>query len=296
MNTRLRNKALPYLFMLPATLVIVFVYVVPFLSSIYFSMTDWNGISWNMKFIGLKNYLDILHEQSVGEVFMNNVKYFLLLVFVQNFVGLMIALLLNTKMKGRNFFRAVFFMPTIVSIVAVGFIWSLIFDPMNGPIPILVQNFHLNFLKDFQWLGDINNSLYVISGINIWQWAGWNMVIYLAGLQSIPKELLESADVDGARSIKRFLNVTLPMLAPAITVNIVSSSIGALKLFDLPFILTKGGPGHASETLAITIYNNSFLSNKMGYGIALSLVLFLLVLIVSILQMVYLRAAEGEIN
>jgi ABC-type sugar transport system permease subunit len=130
----------------------------------------------------------------------------------------------------------------------------------------------------------------------MWQWTGWNMVVYFAGLQSIPGDLYESADMDGATALQQFRHVTVPMLAPAITINMVVSTIGVLKIFDLPLVMTNGGPGHSTETLTITIYNESFLANKIGYGTALSLVLFILVLIISSLQTLYLRKREANIT
>lgn len=296
MTNRFSNRYLPYLFMLPAILILLFVYIGPFFSSIYISMTDWNGISWAMNFIGFKNFIDILNEPSIGEILLNNLKYLLVLVFIQNFAAVILAVLIDRVIAVKNFFRAVFFMPTIVATVAIGFIWTLILDPVNGSIPNIVDKLGITFLSGVQWLGDPNVTLFVIAFVSMWQWTGWNMVIYIAGLQSIPKDLYESSDIDGASALSKFKHITIPMLAPAITVNMVMSTIGVLKFFDMPFIMTKGGPGHSTETLAITIYNNAFLINKMGYGTAISLVLFILVLAITIFQTMYFRRAEEDIN
>ena len=227
--------------MAPAILIILFIFIGPFLSSIYISMTDWSGMSWNMNFIGLKNYINIFRDPNIGEVMLNNLKYLILLVFVQNLVAVILAVMVEECSFGKKFFRSVFFIPSLVASVAVGFIWTLMLDPINGSVPNLINMLHIDSLSHFQWLGDPNNTLYVIAFISIWQWAGWNMVIYIAGLQSIPKELYEASEIDGASWFARFRRITLPLLAPAITVNMVVSSIGALKLFDLPFIMTKGG-------------------------------------------------------
>lgn len=282
--------------MLPAILILAFVFIGPFFSSVYISMTDWDGISWKMDFIGLKNFIDIINEPSIGEILLNNLKYLLILVFVQNFAAVLLAVMVDGVAAGRNFFRAVFFMPTIIATVAIGFIWTLMLDPVNGSIPNFAAKLGLSFLTGVQWLGDPNVTLFVIAFVSMWQWTGWNMVIYIAGLQSIPKDLYESSDIDGAGAPSKFRHITLPMLAPAITVNMVMSTIGVLKFFDMPFIMTKGGPGHSTETLAITIYNNSFLINKMGYGTAISIVLFILVLMITIFQTIYFRRAEEDIN
>jgi raffinose/stachyose/melibiose transport system permease protein len=282
--------------MLPAILLILFVFLLPFLASIYISLTDWNGMGWNMRFIGLKNFMNIFLGRNIWDILVNNFKYFIILVFVQNFAAVIIAIILNVRFKGRDFFRALIFLPTIISAVAVSFVWTLIYDPIYGPLPAVSTFLHLPFLANSTWLGDPNIAIYLIAFVSLWQWTGWNMVVYFAGLQSIPGELYESADMDGASALQQFRHITIPMLAPAITINLVVSTIGVLKIFDLPFVMTNGGPGHTTETLAITIYNESFLANKIGYGTALSLVLFIMVLLISSLQTIYLRKREANIT
>ena len=282
--------------MLPAILLILFVFLLPFLASIYISLTDWNGMGWNMRFVGLKNFINMSRTRNIVEVLINNVKYFIILVFVQNAAAVLIAVLLNTKIKGQFFFRAVLFLPTIISPVAVSFIWNLMYDPIYGPIPIIAKFLRLPWLAGSTWLGDPGLALYLIAFVSMWQWTGWNMVVYYAGLQTIPGELYESANLDGASALEQFYHVTIPMLAPAITINMVISTIGVLKIFDLPFVMTNGGPGYSTATFAIIIYNESFLANKIGYGTALSLVLFLMVLLISALQTFYLRKREANIT
>ncbi len=290
-----RKKILPYMFMLPAILLILFIYLIPFVYSIVISLTDWNGISKNMNFIGIKNYIDIVKEKSLQQVLRNNVVYFIEIVIIQNVLAMLIAVLLNGKFKSKNFFRATLFMPTVVCTVAVGFIWNLMFDPVSGPIPGLIQFLNIPGLKDIIWLGNPRTALHTIVLVNTWQWTGWSMVIYIAGLQSIDEGLYEASSIDGANSWKKFFHITLPLLAPSITINIVTASIGAFKIFDLPFVMTKGGPGRASESLAMAIYNNSFSLNKMGYGTAISLVLFSIILTISIFQTMYFRKREENI-
>jgi ABC-type sugar transport system permease subunit len=281
--------------MLPAILLILFVFLLPFLASIYISLTDWNGMGWNMNFIGIKNFISMAGGRTIREVLLNNFKYFIILVFVQNFAAVLIAVILNIKLPGRNFFRAALFLPTIISAVSVSFIWTFIYDPMYGLIPQMARFLHLPFLSGSTWLGDPHLAIYLVAFVSMWQWTGWNMVVYFAGLKAIPGELYESADMDGATGLQQFRHVTIPMLAPAITINMVVSTVGVLKIFDLPFVMTNGGPGHSTETFAITIYNESFLANKIGYGTALSLVLFVMVLLVSSLQTLYLRKRETDI-
>jgi len=281
--------------MLPAILTILFVSLAPFLYSVAISLTDWDGISPSMSFVGLNNYKTMLTDSTLRDVLSNNVVYFIWLVGAQNVFALIIAMVLNGKFRGRNFFRATIFFPTLVSSVAVGFIWSLMYNPMAGVLTTISKILDLP-TKSLIWLGDPIFAKYSIIATSIWQWAGWNVIIYFAGLQSIPDEMYEAAAIDGAGVLKRTFFIVLPLLAPAITINIVMSSIGALKLFDLPYIMTGGGPGHTSSTIAIAIYHNSFLMNKMGYGTAISLVLFVLVLIVSAVQTILLRRQEERVS
>lgn len=296
LNTKRRVRLLPYFFMLPAFILLLLLFVVPFICNVLISLTDWNGINLKFNFIGLQNYISMFRENSIFQVLMNNLKFLLILVLIQNFIALIVSLLLYEAPVGKVFFKAVVFIPTLLSMVAVSFMWTYMLDPINGVLYKLFDVLHLSGLSNIMWLGDERIIVYVLAIISMWQWTGWNVVIYLAGLTSIPKDLYESCEIDGASFLARLRHITIPMLAPAFSVNIIMSTIGALKIFDLPFIMTKGGPGHSSETIAITIYNNSFLINKMGYGAALSLVLFVLVLIVSIAQTTYFKRLEEDIT
>ncbi|HWQ80592.1 MAG TPA: sugar ABC transporter permease, partial [Anaerovoracaceae bacterium] len=284
-----------FLFLLPAALLIIFVFAGPLMISFCASLTDWTGIGFTWNFIGFQNYADILKEQRIGQIAVNSMLYLFFLVFIQNGLAILIALLLNKNFKGKDLFRSLLFMPTVVATVAVGFIWSMIFDPVNGALPILSDKLNLPLLGDFSWLGDSKYAIYLIILVSMWQWTGWNMIIYLAGLQGIPEDLYESAALAGASSFDRFRYITLPLLRPAVTVNIVLSTISVFKFFDLPYILTKGGPGYATETIAITIYSNSFMYNKFGYGSALSFILFTVVMAVTVVQLFILKKGEEDL-
>lgn len=292
---RRKKNIEPYLFVLPAAILILFIYLIPFIFSICIALTDWNGISRNMNFIGFENFKNIFKEPAILEVLKNNFIYFVEIVVFQNVMAILIASLLRDKFRGRNFFRAVLFMPTVVCTVAVAFIWNLMLDPVNGYIPALFEKLGWESLANIIWLGNSSTAIHAVSFVNIWQWTGWSMVIYLAGMMAIDESLYEAAGMDGASRFQKFKNITLPLLAPSLTVNLVTSSIGAFKIYDLPFVMTSGGPGHASESLAITVYANSFTYNKMGYGSAISLVLFLFILMISIIQMRYMRKREDEV-
>ena len=290
------NKILPYLFLLPAVLFIALVFVLPFIAGVFISLTDWNGIARSFHFVGVANYISIFKGSSAIDSLLNNFKYFIFIVILQNIFALLIALLLNSNLKGKNFLRATVFLPSVIATVGIGFTWSLIFNPSIGIIPLLFNFLHIPGIQDFTWLGDFHWALYLIAIVSVWQWTGWNMVIYLAGMQTIPQDLYEACNVDGARGMQKFFHITIPMLAPAFTINLVMSTIGALKFFDLPYVMTQGGPGHSSETMAITIYYAAFHVNKVGYGTALSMVLFAFITIVAIVQTTYLRKVEENVS
>ncbi|MDR3337380.1 MAG: sugar ABC transporter permease [Treponema sp.] len=286
---------LPLLFTAPAAILIIFVYAVPFVFSILASLTDWTGIGFNWHFIGMRNYFDLFHEKRMEQVLLNNIKYLFFLVIVQNILSVFLALLLNKSFRLRNMFRTILFMPTCIATIAVGFIWSLMFDPVNGPLPLLSKYFRIPAISGFTWLGDSVNAIYLVIFVSMWQWVAWNMIIYLAGLQNVPQELLQAAEIDGAGPAACFAHVIIPSLRPAITVNLILSAISVLKFFDLPYVMTKGGPGYSTETIAITTYSYTFLYNKLGYGTAISLVMFLVILLITVFQLFILKRNEGDL-
>lgn len=289
-----RNR-LPYYFMLPSLALLLGVYLIPFVYSIFISLTDWSGIGMDMNFVGLGNYIDLFQENHFLEVLRNNVIYLIELVGVQFVVSLVLAAVLNASFRGRNLFRAVYFMPTVICTIAIGFIWNIMFDPINGPIKTILESLGLTELSKIMWLGNTTTAIHAVSFVSVWQWTGWSMVIYLAGMQSIDKSLYEAAEIDGANALQKFFRITLPLLAPSITINLVNSTIGALKIFYLPFIMTSGGPGHATESLAMMMYTYSFGLDKMGYGTAISILLVVVILIISGIQTVVLRKREDEV-
>ena len=290
-----KKTGLPYLFMLPSILILLGVYLLPFLYSLYISVTDWSGMGQKLNFVGLSNYKGLFEEPHFWETLRNNLIYFVELVGIQFIISMVLAVVLNAAFKGRNFFRALYFMPTIICTLAVGFIWNIMFDPINGPIKTLLKNAGFLELSRIMWLGNTKTAIHAVSFVSLWQWTGWSMVIYLAGLQSIDKNLYEAAEIDGANAVQKFFKVTLPLLAPSITVHLVNSTIGGLKIFDLPFIMTGGGPGHATESLAMMMYTYSFGLNKMGYGTAISIILFVVILIISGVQTTVLRRREDNV-
>lgn len=275
-----------WLFAAPALLVYAAVVLYPAAAGVVYAFTDWSGIGQEMSFVGAANFLALLDdEQAMGSIG-NTLLLTLAIVAVQNGVGLLLALGVHARLRSRALLRVVFFSPVVVSPVMVAFLWKYVYNPdpsagLNGLLGLRID-----------WLGDPSVALWSIAGMVVWQYAGYSMVIFLAGLEGVPRELHEAAMIDGAGTFQRFRYVTWPMLAPAVTINLMLSTIGGLKLFDQVFAATNGGPGYATETLSTVLYKQAFVFGKFGYSTAIALVLALFVAAVSLVQISYLRSRE----
>lgn len=286
----------PYLFLAPACFIFLLIYVGPMLATTLLSFTDWNGISREFHFVGLKNFIRIFTNTDLLRPLGNTLLFTVLTVILQSSLSLILAVALNHRFFGHNLLRGVFFLPCVVSSVAIGYAWSLIFNPVSGPIALVAKALGWDFLAGIRWLADPNIVLFSLVIVNVWQWTGWSMVIYLAGLQSIPQELYEAAAIDGAGGMQRFRYVTMPLILPSVTINVVMSTIGGLKAYDLMYIMTSGGPGHASQTFAMASVEATFLQKQAGLGSALSLVMFLMILLVSFVQNKWFSQKEAEVE
>jgi raffinose/stachyose/melibiose transport system permease protein len=206
-------------------------------------------------------------------------------------IGLLLALAVNTRIKTRNVLRVVLFAPVVITSIAVGFLWKNLYAP-TGAINEALSAVGLGALRQ-NWLGDPNVAIWAVVIVVFWQLVGYSMVIFLAGLQGIPQEILEAAAIDGAGPVRRFWSVVRPLLAPAITINVMLSFIGGLKLFDQVQAMTGGGPGGATATISTVIYANAFSLGRFAYGAALALLLTIFVAIASVIQYRLLTRKEG---
>lgn len=280
------------LFFLPALLIMLMFFVMPILSTFYFSLYDWSILNNNMQYVGIKNYIKVFNSPEFITALKNTIVYTILVAFFNNFFGLLLGVALDTGIKSRNILRAAFFIPSLISAVVSGYIWTFLYHPEFGGSSPLIKALHMDFLNQ-DWLGNPKLVIYAIAFVAIWQYSGYYMVIYLTGLQSIPAELYEACKIDGSNWWIRFFKITFPMLAPSITIGIVTATIGSLKVFDHVFVMTKGGPGYASETLTSLLVTQTFFSNRAGYGVTISVILFILVMVVSFVQLNILRKREN---
>lgn len=286
-----REHASWALFIAPAFLIYTVIFLGPVVTSFYYSMTNWNGLSKTMDFVGLRNFAHLASDAAFLKALRNTFLFTLLVVLLQNGLAIPLALALDAKLKTKALLRAVFFSPAILSPLVVGYTWLYIYQPQSGLLNSLLR---AGGLGDWEqpWLGDPKFALYAIVLIVLWQYVGYSMVIFIANLQSIPGDYYEAADIDGAGGWRKFRSITFPLMAPSLTINIVLASIGSLKAFDIIYVTTKGGPFQATETITTLLFSTAFSRNQFGYGTSIGVVMFFLVLIVSVLQIVLLRRRE----
>jgi raffinose/stachyose/melibiose transport system permease protein len=285
-----RAGASTWWFVLPALALYAFIVLVPTVRGSYYSFTDWDGLNPVQHFVGWDNFSAIVHDEAARGAIKHTVLIAVAITIIQNAIGLLLALGVHSQIKSRYVLRVAFFAPAVMTPVVVAFLWQYLYTP-GGAINRGLGAVGLGSLER-GWLGDPSLALWCIVAVIVWQFAGYSMVIFLAGLQGIPQEITDAASVDGAGAFRRFWYVTRPLIAPAITVNLMLSIIGGLKLFDQVWVLTGGGPGYATETLSTLIYRNAFQFGEFAYSTALALMLALFVAIVSGGQYRLLRRQE----
>lgn len=274
---------------LPGFVIFTIGLILPVLLAGYYSLTSWDGMSATKEFVGIRNYIKLFQDQNFLDSFWFTIKFTLGNTIIQNVAALMFAVALDSGIKGQKLYRTVLFVPCLISAVIVGFIWLRMFSTV---LPALNDIFgtKINFLL----FGDSKTVLDGLLIANNWQWIGYWMLIYLAGLQSIPSELHEAAKVDGAGPVSRFWNITIPMLAPAITICVVGITTGSLKVYDLLVSSTNGGPGRASTSIIYQTYRTAINGREYGYGCAMSIVLVFLLLMVALIQVNALKKREVQ--
>ncbi len=256
------------MFVLPSFLLFTIGMIIPLCMAFSYSFTSWNGLDATKKWVGFDNYIKLFQDKYVRDAWLFTIKFTIINTVLQNVAALLLALLMDSTIKAKSLIRTIIFIPCLISAVIAGFVWLRIYGNF---LPALndVLGTDINFML-------FGNKDTVLTGLviaNNWQWLGYWTLIYLAGLQSVPHELLEAARVDGANVIQRFFKITLPMLGPAITVSVVGITTGSLKVYDLLVSSTKGGPGYASTSIIMQIYNTAIAGRQYGYGSAMSITL-----------------------
>lgn len=280
------------IFTIPAIILVSIMIYIPFIMSGYYSMTEWNGIAKEAKFIGLDNFKTLfVGNKDFVNAIMFTLKYTIVFMALVNVFALTLAVALVKKFKLANILRGVFFIPYIMSMTIVGFIWKFIFSQGFSSL-FKITNWDIFNLS---WLGDTKLVFFSVVFVGVWQSVGFYIVLYIAGLQSISQDILEAATVDGASGRETFFKVTLPLLIPSIITCVFMSLTNALKVFDIILALTKGGPGGSTYSATLDIYREAFQNNNYGLGSAKSLVFFIIVLVLTQLVLKALRSKEVDI-
>jgi raffinose/stachyose/melibiose transport system permease protein len=289
-----RNKTLLSLlaFIAPAFILYSIFLLIPTIGGMYYSFTDWNGLNRTYDFIGFANFVDALTNdpdfvRSLGFT----MKYVLYMVVLQNAIALLLAVLIESRTRSKGFFRTLFFMPNMISMIIGAFMWTFVFTQV---LPQLAEKTVLTFL-DQSWIGDPNVSFYSILIVSLWNGVGYMMIIYLAALQGVPQSLKEAATIDGANAFQTFRHVTLPMIVHALTICFFLTLNGAFKVFEVVYGLTGGGPGRSTQVITMNIYEEAFSNNFLyGYASAKSVILFVVILFFTFLQISIMKKKEVE--
>ena len=288
------KKTYPLYFLLLPIAIYAALYFAPSLFSFYYAMTDWNTFSDKMNFVGFRNYRQIFAGVNRGHMvsLWNTITFAAATTALKNVLGLLLALALNSKIRSRNILRTVFYAPVTLSALVVGLIFSAVYHPDYGLLNSLLSPLFPGI--DHPWLVDRNTAMGSVIMVEVWKSTGFNMIIYLAGLQTIPAMYYEAATIDGASRSRMFWHITFPLIMPAISINLVLNLINGFKVFDLVFILTRGGPGNLTQVLNTSVFQE-FSSGRYGQATAFGVVLLVITGVVA-LSALKLFSRGGEVE
>lgn len=287
------KKFYPNYFTFPAVVLFIVFYCVPIIAGFFMSFTDWHiKRLLAPKFVGFKNFARLFGDEHFILALKNTVLFAVLTTIGIVIFGLLLALLLNSAVKGKAFFRTVFYLPAVLSLIVIGIMFKAVFKMDGGVLNNILMALGLqNLIND--WLGNPKTAMMCIVFVQIWKWSGFAMAIYLAGLQGISTDYYEAAMLDGATTLQKFRNITLPLLMPAFTVVITMNTIGGFKVFEQVYVMTNGGPGFSTQVLSTYIYSE-FSKGSLGRSSAMSLLLFLMISIIAVVLNTALRKREVE--
>ncbi len=281
-------------FLSPAFVFFVLFIIVPAIASVYYSFTSWDGVSPDVKFIGIRNYVEIFTSKRFYNALKNTVILTVFISLFENFFALVLALLVDHVFRLKNLFRSIFYIPVILSGIVSGFIWKTIYNYNFGVINSILGAMGKDGMKK-DWIGDPKLALIMVGIVLVWKGAGYYMIIYLASLQGVPTDLIEAAKIDGANPWQIFRSITVPLISGAFTINFTLSLINGLKVFDQISVMTDGGPGFATETIVYLLYKVGFGEGRQGYGTAVGIVLLFLIILLNAVQQKFLKSREVQL-
>ena len=289
---RRSEAAMAWVFSAPAIILLVVFLLIPFLMAIGLSLTDQRlvpNLNIPTRIVGLRNFIRLVDDEAFLRGLLNNFYFVAVVVPVQTSFALLLAVLVNQRIRGMNAYRTVYFGPVVTSMVVVAIVWTFLYNPGEGLINAFIHTISFGQLGPYNWLQNTKLVFPAIMLLSIWQGVGFQMVIYLAGLQEIPHDLYEAADVDGANRMQQFIHITLPQLRNTTVFVVLATTILAFKLFDQVKVMTNGGPQNASMTTIVYAIEQGWGQLKVGYASAITVVFFLIVLGVSLIQRRFLR-------
>lgn len=280
-----------YIMVIPAVVLFFGFHTFPALKGVYYSFTNWNGLTLDYDFVGFKNYMNLFKDDIVKESYIFTFKFAILAAILVNIISLTVAVGLNAKIKYRNVFRAIYFLPNILSVLIVGFIFNYIFTSI---LPGIGEKYGIELLQanilgnaDLAWIG--------ILLVFVWQACAFNIILYLSGLQTVPSELYEASSLDGASKWQQFWKVTFPMIAPFFTINMVLAMKNSLMVFDQIVAMTGGGPGTSTMSISYLIYTGGFTGGEFAFQSANAVIYFIVIMVISIFQLKFLQKRELNI-
>lgn len=274
----------------PTTFAFFTVMILPFIYGIYLTFTNWDGLSSNIALVGLKNYSKVLSDQGFWDSFVFTAKYVVITFVLINIFSFFLAYILTSGMKGQNFFRAGFFTTNLIGGIVLGLIWQFVFQNI---LVYVGTTFHLAIFSD-NWLADPTKAFWSLVIVSVWQSSGYMMMIYIAGFTNVPKEIIEAASVDGATGFRKMKSIILPMMMPSFTIVSFLTLKGGFMVYDVNLALTQGGPYKTTQMVAMHVYQKAFLSQHYGVGQAEAFCLFVIVAIISFVQVYLTKKREVE--
>lgn len=290
-SQRHKESLTGWAFAFPAVALLLIFLIIPFFLAVYFSFTNQSLLPGPIPtiFVGLRNFLRLLSDGTFHRALLNNLIFVIVVVPVQTAFALFLALLTNQKIRGILVFRTIYFSPVVTMMAVVSVLWSFLYNPSQGLINQFLSVISFGHIHDIQWLGDVHLALPAIMIMSVWQGVGFQMMIFLAGLQGISESLYEAAHIDGAGWWQRFLQVTLPQLRNTTIFVVISTTILAFKLYTQVAIMTQGGPSNATITSVYYLVQQGFNNLSVGYGAAIAVIFFLIVLVISIMQRIFIK-------
>lgn len=290
-RTWFKREYAAYVFILPGLLMYLAFFIYPFFSSIYLSLTEWDGAG-AIKFVGLDNYARLIDDPMMWHALKNNLIWVVLGTAAPIVIALILATILWSNARGGLIFRTIYFMPVVMSPIIIGIIWGWIYNPLIGVLNRTLRDIGLGELAR-GWLGDPDVALYAVLVAGVWGYVGFCVVILYAGLQNVDMELIDAGKIDGANVAQRFLFIIIPQLRHVLTMVTVYTIVGGFNVFDIVYIMTRGGPANATEVIATYTYRMSFVENQVGYGASLSTIMTMLALTTALIFM-FIRTRNEE--